>query len=113
MSPRKTEFAERINVFFSPEQLKLIKSEAKKFGLTVSAYIRMLVVYEKKGEARWLIKDYKHLICSHCGYNLRTGWESMEEAEEKYSRPLDEWRCPHCGYNMSREDGSSLVLFQK
>lgn len=48
MSPRKTEFTERINVFFTPEQLERIKSEADKLGLTVSAYVRMVVVKEVK-----------------------------------------------------------------
>lgn len=46
MSPRAKEFTERINVFFSKEQLKLIESEAEKLGLTVSAYIRMFIVKE-------------------------------------------------------------------
>lgn len=44
MSPRAKEFTERINVFFSKEQLKLIEAEAEKLGLTVSAYVRMAVV---------------------------------------------------------------------
>ena len=44
MSPRKSEFTERINVFFTPEQLERIKAEAEKLGLTVSAYVRMVVV---------------------------------------------------------------------
>ena len=44
MSPRKSEFTERINVFFTPEQLERIKAEADKLGLTVSAYVRMVVV---------------------------------------------------------------------
>ena len=48
MPPRKTEFTERINVFFTPEQLERIKSEADKLGLTVSAYVRMVVVKEVK-----------------------------------------------------------------
>jgi predicted DNA binding CopG/RHH family protein len=49
MSPRKSEFTERINVFFTPEQLERIKAEADKHGLTVSAYIRMVVVKEVNG----------------------------------------------------------------
>ena len=44
MSPRKSEFTERINVFFTPDQLERIKAEAEKHGLTVSAYVRMVVV---------------------------------------------------------------------
>lgn len=46
MSPRAKEFTERINVFFSKEQLKQIEAEAEKLGLTVSAYVRMVVVRE-------------------------------------------------------------------
>lgn len=46
MSPRAKEFTERINVFFSKEQLKQIEAKAEKLGLTVSAYVRMVVVRE-------------------------------------------------------------------
>lgn len=46
MSPKKECFTERINVFFSPEQLEQIKAEAEKVGLTVSAYVRMVVMKE-------------------------------------------------------------------
>ena len=46
MSPRKKEFTERINVFFTPEQLEQIKAEAQKLGLTASAYVRMVVMKE-------------------------------------------------------------------
>ena len=49
MSPRKSEFTERINVFFTPEQLERIKTEAEKMGLTVSVYVRMVVVKEVNG----------------------------------------------------------------
>lgn len=49
MSQRKSEFTERINVFFTPEQLERIKTEAEKMGLTVSAYVRMVVVKEVNG----------------------------------------------------------------
>ena len=44
MSPREKEFTERINVFFTPEQMEQIKREASKVGLTVSAYVRMVVM---------------------------------------------------------------------
>ena len=44
MSPREKEFTERINVFFTPEQMERIKAEAEKVGLTVSAYVRMVVM---------------------------------------------------------------------
>ena len=46
MSPREKEFTERINVFFAPEQMERIKAEAEKVGLTVSAYVRMVVMKE-------------------------------------------------------------------
>ncbi len=46
MSPREKEFTERINVFFSKEQMEQVKAEADKLGLTVSAYVRMVVMKE-------------------------------------------------------------------
>lgn len=46
MSPKKECVTERINVFFTPEQLEQIKAEAEKVGLTVSAYVRMVVMKE-------------------------------------------------------------------
>jgi hypothetical protein len=46
MSPREKEFTERINVFFTPEQMELVRAEAEKLGLTVSAYVRMVVMKE-------------------------------------------------------------------
>lgn len=50
MSPRAKEFTERINVFFSKEQLKQIEAVAEKLGLTLSAYVRMVVVMEVNKE---------------------------------------------------------------
>ena len=44
MSPKQTQYTERINVFFSPEQLEKIKANAYRMGINVSAYIRMVVV---------------------------------------------------------------------
>ena len=44
MSPKKEQYTERINVFFTPEQLEQIKAKAEKLGLTVSAYVRMVAV---------------------------------------------------------------------
>ena len=46
MSPRTKEFTERINVFFTPEQLERIKKSADKLGISVSAYVRMVVLKE-------------------------------------------------------------------
>lgn len=50
MSPRTKVNTERINVFFTPEQLKKIKREADKLGISVSAYVRMVVLKEIGGE---------------------------------------------------------------
>jgi len=44
------EFTERINVFFTPEQLDLIKKSADKLGISVSAYVRMVVLKKIGGE---------------------------------------------------------------
>lgn len=46
MSPRDKEFTERVSVFFTPEQMAYIRLEAGKLGLTVSAYVRMVVMKE-------------------------------------------------------------------
>lgn len=46
MSPRTKEFTERINVFFSAEQLEKIKAKAEKMGISVSAYVRIIVLKE-------------------------------------------------------------------
>ena len=50
MSPREKEFTERINVFFTQEQIERIKAEAERVGLTVSAYVRMVVMKEVNGK---------------------------------------------------------------
>lgn len=44
MSAKSVIYTERINVFFSSEQLEAIKAEADKLGLTVSAFVRMVTV---------------------------------------------------------------------
>ena len=46
MSPREKEFTERINVFFTPEQMEQVKRESNRVGLSVSAYVRMVVMKE-------------------------------------------------------------------
>ncbi|MDE7192921.1 MAG: hypothetical protein K2O14_03020 [Oscillospiraceae bacterium] len=49
MSPRDKENTERINVFFSREILEQIKSIAKEKGMTVSGFVRFVVLeYLKK-----------------------------------------------------------------
>ena len=37
---------ERVAVFFNADQLAKVKAEAEKQGLSVSAYIRMVVLWE-------------------------------------------------------------------
>ncbi len=46
MSPRRKELTERINVFFTPEQLEKIKEQADRLGISISAYVRMIVLRE-------------------------------------------------------------------
>lgn len=46
MSPRTKEFTERINVFFAPSQLEQIKHNAEIMGISVSAYVRIMVLKE-------------------------------------------------------------------
>ncbi len=41
---RPKENTTRINVFFTPEVLDKLKLEAKKNGLSVSGYVRMVVI---------------------------------------------------------------------
>ena len=43
MTPRTKENSNRINVFFPPEVVERLKQEAKAKGITVSAYVRMIV----------------------------------------------------------------------
>lgn len=46
MSPRRKAFTERINVFFTREQLENIKFRAEEMGISVSAYVRFAVLKE-------------------------------------------------------------------
>lgn len=48
MSPKNKQYTERINVFFSPEQLAKIKANADQLGISVSAYVRLIVLKEVK-----------------------------------------------------------------
>ena len=52
MSPKSSQNTERINVFFSPDDLAELKQDAKRRGLTVSALVRMIVLewMDKGGE---------------------------------------------------------------
>ncbi len=56
MSPRDKEFTERIQVFFTKEQMEQVKSEAAKLSLTVSAYVRMVVMEEVNRLNVWRLK---------------------------------------------------------
>ena len=42
--PKPIENTERISTFISPEQLTELKVQAKSMGMTVSGYIRMLII---------------------------------------------------------------------
>ena len=44
MSPKKIENSERINVFFSPSVLHSIKIGANARGMSVSGYVRFIVI---------------------------------------------------------------------
>ena len=46
MSPRMKEFTERINVFFTPEQLEKIKEKTDRLETSVFAYVHMIVLRE-------------------------------------------------------------------
>lgn len=52
MSPKQKQHTERINVFFSPEQLEQIKANADRLGISVSAYVRMVVIKELEVEKK-------------------------------------------------------------
>ena len=49
MSPKSPENTERINVFFSKAVLEQLKGEAKERGMTVSGFVRMIVLEWLKG----------------------------------------------------------------
>ena len=48
---RPKENTSRVNVFFMPEILEKLKFEAKKNGLSVSGYIRMIVIQRLNEES--------------------------------------------------------------
>lgn len=86
MSPKQKQHTERINVFFSPEQLEQIKENADRLGISVSAYVRMVVIERSE-------KKTKTLECIPYGiakeiYNTLANatdkyWSVAEEAREK------------------------------
>lgn len=46
MSPREKKFTERVNVFFTNEQMQAISNECDRIGLGVSEFIRMTAMRE-------------------------------------------------------------------
>ena len=50
MSPKSVENTERVSTYISAEQLESLKLRAKEKGMTVSGYIRLLIIesVEKK-----------------------------------------------------------------
>lgn len=44
MSPKTTQFTERISTFLTPEQVEALKQIASKRGLTLSALIRVVLL---------------------------------------------------------------------
>ena len=79
MAPKKVENTERINVFFSKDDLDRIKAEATSRGMTVSGYIRYVCLEALNGQKYRL--PYGFSQCKKCGYTLRMG----------------EMFCPVCG----------------
>ena len=51
MSPRVKTNTERINVFFSEDTVRQLKSESEKRGMTVSSLIRMIVLEWLRGNS--------------------------------------------------------------
>ena len=58
MSKQK-QFTERINVFFTADQLEMIRNEAEKYGMTVSGYVRYVVLHDEVGK-------YLRFECENC-----------------------------------------------
>ena len=97
MSPRKTEFTERINVFFSQEQLSRIKDDADKLGLTVSAYVRFMIVAGKKETCK-MIEDRTEIYCSECGVRMN------DEIYFMFKGLKDGFKfCPCCGRKIEKK----------
>lgn len=44
MSPRQIENTERVSTYISKEQLERLRTKAKEKGMTVSGYIRLLIL---------------------------------------------------------------------
>ena len=96
MSPREKEFTERINVFFTPEQMEQVKHEASNVGLTVSAYVRMIVMNKinKETGALKLTHEatlFKSFTCPRCKNVIRD-----------VTNKEDEFDCPYCGQRLKK-----------
>lgn len=52
---------------------------------------------------RWIMYAYDEAICSECGYDRGTEFESTKEAKERWDE-LPMW-CEGCGAKMDREEG--------
>lgn len=50
MSPKPVENTERVSTYISKEQLDLLKVKAKEKGMTVSGYIRLLILESVSGK---------------------------------------------------------------
>lgn len=55
--PKPIENSERISTFVTPEQLSRLRVRAKSKGMTVSGFIRMLIINEIDMPSNSLIKD--------------------------------------------------------
>ena len=49
MMPKQKDNTERINVFLTPEALAKLKAQASEKGMTVSGYVRFIVLEHLKG----------------------------------------------------------------
>ena len=92
MSPRVKEFTERINVFFTAEQLAKIKEESSKFGVSTSAYVRMTVLgeYTSRETGHWI----------YMGRSITNGLR-VYRCDRCHKKTYDSGNyCPNCGRKM-------------
>ena len=94
MSPRTKEYTERINVFFSPEQLARVKAEAAAAGVSVSTYIRVKMVMTRPA-SKWDFIGDNLYQCTECGYVNTSNW--LEDWRAHTNDPTLPPYCPNCG----------------
>ena len=86
MSPKQKQNTERINVFFSPTQLEQIKANADRLGISVSAYVRMIVIERTEKKTKTL-ECIPYEIAKEIYNTLAKAtdeyWSVAEEAREK------------------------------